>query len=240
MLMMQDEGTALAALDHSVVKGRYLIVETLLETVHDHYTSIILSNEVVSAAREGHTEVVRLLLEWNFEYSSWDGDSALNMAIGSASVDALDLLLKDGRFDVNEVCQEYGSPLHYAVRLAGKGVRPGQYMVSDAHKHAVRKKRQDILTLLVSDPSVDINKRDFGGNTALHLAAESMYPESVRTLLMHADVDLTLVDRDGLTALHRAMRSPHTSPATQIMHALLADPRCQQNDTSTFGHAAYY
>ncbi|XXG48808.1 hypothetical protein AAC387_Pa02g3154 [Persea americana] len=68
---------------------------------------------------------------------------------------------------------------------------------------AVRKKRESTLRSMLKRPefSMLINGPDYAGNTPMHLAAQHKYEEMVELLLKCKNVDLSVRNREGLTAL---------------------------------------
>ncbi|KAJ8645324.1 hypothetical protein MRB53_007072 [Persea americana] len=68
---------------------------------------------------------------------------------------------------------------------------------------AVRKKRESTLRSMLKRPEFRmlINGPDYAGNTPMHLAAQHKYEEMVELLLKCKNVDLSVRNREGLTAL---------------------------------------
>lgn len=228
------------------------------------------------AAKGGHTDTVRLMLPQDFSQTMPDERVALHLAIDNGRLEVVDILLKDGRFGVNQTCfanswtplefaihcadteimrrlleeeeldlnlvtDANGAPLHYAVCLANDGLGyKGKQMVSPGQKRAFIKRRQDVVQILLSDPRVNVNIRDTMYNTPLHLASPSIYPETTKRLLAHPNIDLALLDGEGCTALHRAVRAQFPMHALSTVKALLADPRCNINQTSSSGYTALH
>lgn len=70
---------------------------------------------------------------------------------------------------------------------------------------AARNDSPKIIEALIAVESVDVNAVDFNGETALHYAATYGFPNSVRALLKHPDIDVnTQSTISGITALHGA------------------------------------
>jgi len=61
-----------------------------------------------------------------------------------------------------------------------------------------------IVKLLLEQPSIDVNKPNFDGQTPLHGACESCYVEMVQLLLTHPNIKINEMDNEGLTALSHA------------------------------------
>ena len=62
----------------------------------------------------------------------------------------------------------------------------------------------DGVAALVNTGSIDINRQDNGGRTALSWAAASGYSEIVDILIRQSQIDLAIIDEDGKTALAHA------------------------------------
>ena len=77
-------------------------------------------------------------------------------------------------------------------------------MQSDDHLAAERG-HIDIVTLLLQNPSIDVNAQDINGQTALGWAVLNEHIEIVSTLLQNPDVRTDIADIDGMTPLSRAI-----------------------------------
>ncbi|MBA8667897.1 ankyrin repeat domain-containing protein [Holosporaceae bacterium 'Namur'] len=73
---------------------------------------------------------------------------------------------------------------------------------------AVSIKRDDIVKFLLSQPGINVNIRDYHGNTPLHTAADSGYTEIVK-LLLAKGADVNLTNREGKTPLYESISTPH-------------------------------
>ena len=97
------------------------------------------------------------------------------------------------------------------VNIKDKGNRTGLMW-------AVRRKHNLIVRLLLEQPTVDLNRTDLNGETALHYAAVNGNVEAVQLLL--ADPRLTtanLQNKDGLTPAAYAIASKNVNALRELV-----------------------
>ncbi|MFN7098048.1 MAG: ankyrin repeat domain-containing protein, partial [Gammaproteobacteria bacterium] len=166
------------------------------------------------AARNGHLEIVKLLLDKGADVKEKNsyGETILYLVAGNDHLEMVNLLLTKGA-DVNEK-NEYGSTaLHGA---AAKG-------------------QLEIVKLLL-EKGADVKEKDDKGNTALHFAARNGHLEIVK-LLLDKGADVKEKDNDGNTALYRAVEQGHLN-IVQYLIALGADVNEKAKGAKTvFYHA---
>jgi hypothetical protein len=145
-----------------------------------------------SACRnEECAQFVRLLLHHGVDPNTLNPvlqKTPLHIAAELGYCDILQVLLQDGRLNLNSLTGSRQTALHIAVNKCG-----------EAGKDDVERYRQCIVLLLewpsnitewateVTDPKcpLDVNSMDWLGNTALHYAAENEDQETVLILLQH-------------------------------------------------------
>ncbi|KAL9041451.1 MAG: hypothetical protein Q9214_004106, partial [Letrouitia sp. 1 TL-2023] len=77
------------------------------------------------------------------------------------------------------------------------------------------------------EATVDVNARDKDGNTPLNLAALLGRPTTVRLLLGHKDIDDSLANYQGKTALDSA-RTPEISEQLQLARSMYIDAKIKE------------
>ena len=113
-------------------------------------------------------------------------DDDLSESIREGNVEEVrDFLANHPNFDINEAFDdmEY-TPLHIAC-------------LHDRHR---------IVSVLVEQAGIDVNKRDNDGSTPFNLACESDHLQVVKILLRDMRVDINMTDNEGRTPLWNACR----------------------------------
>lgn len=170
------------------------------------------------AVKDGKVKVVKLLLDAGADVSSLDGFhyyapechslleqaraareqeillsrlTPLHRAIMQQNPSALHELLQTGA-DVNMTDADGRTALHFALDLVNGSNQ-------DCRQNYIR-----CVTLLLSAPGVDVNRKNDTGDSALHLAVETESAECLQAVLSGLDVKLNDKNSDGDTALHIA------------------------------------
>ncbi|WP_264702196.1 ankyrin repeat domain-containing protein [Wolbachia endosymbiont (group A) of Volucella inflata] len=159
-------------------------------------------------------EMVRLLLRAGAtNVQNGCGFTPLHHTAECGYVQMVEILLKEGRTDVNARDKKGRTPLHYA---AGHG-----------HTQVVE---------VLLEEGADVNAQDEDKGTPLHYAAYSGHIEVVKHLIKK-EADVNVVDKYGRSPLHYAAENGYT----QVVEVLLeegADVNAQDEDKETPLHIA--
>jgi len=163
------------------------------------------------AARTGHTEVVKLLLDSNADVNAKrpTGVTPLHIAAQEGRTEVVKLLLVDNNAHVNAKCSDDGTtPLYIAAQ----------------------KTHPEVVKLLL-DNNADVNARcSDDGCTPLYIAAQEGHTEVVKLLLdNNADVNGRCTD-DGTTPLYTAAENGNTEVVK-----LLLDIKAKRNAKARSG-----
>ncbi|KAL2014073.1 hypothetical protein VTN00DRAFT_1598 [Thermoascus crustaceus] len=225
----------------SCYRGYYRLTKALIKRgapvkhavdLRDKEADYGILEPIVIAAKEGHLEIVRLLLDHGADIEAktfWmgkaEGGNALQAAARNGYIDIMELLLQRGADP--EVYDE--SDGEAPLLLAGDA-RTVQLLL----KHGANANVQDMETgrtalhncvrydwsaetetsaavadietmRTLLDHGTEINVRDVEGRTILHLAVESNLVEGVQ-FLCEQRVDVNIADREGLRAKDLAVR----------------------------------
>ena len=153
-----------------------------------------LDNSLQCAAFEGHTDIVKLLINSgaNVESLSPDSSNALQKACKGGHLEVAKLLIENGA-NVNISDRWIWTPLHHAAHGNHSGL-VALLLAHGANPHA-----QSPL-----------------GLTACHLAASRGNTDTVKLLLEH-NIDLKLITRDKRTVLHSAAESGYLEVITLLL-----------------------
>ena len=174
----------LVALEAASECGLLELVKLLLN--HSIGSKSALDSAVICASAEGHSEIVRLLVEYGASVSSLAGDSS----------NALQKACKGGHLGVAKILLQYSADPNISDR----------WMWSPLH-HAAHGSHYDLVALLLENDA-NPNSQTPLGLTACHLAASQGDANTV-TLLLNAGYDLGLTTRDKFTPLHKAAEEGH-------------------------------
>ena len=165
--------------------------------VRDGWTALM------HAARDGHTEVVKTLIEIgaNINIQNDNGDTALILAARRGLTEIVKILVENGA-DMNIKDSRYGRT---ALIYAAKDSRYGR----TALIYAAREGRTEVVKLLI-DNGANMNIKDSRyGRTALDMAAREGRTEVVK-LLIDNGANMNIKGRYGRTALDMAEGRGHT------------------------------
>ncbi|MBQ3526920.1 MAG: ankyrin repeat domain-containing protein [Akkermansia sp.] len=137
------------------------------------------------AARDGHTEIVKLLLAApgiEVNKAHMYGETPLYWAAFYSHTEIVKLLLAAPGIDVNKADWDGRTPLYQAAW----------------HGHT------ECVKQLLAAPGIDVNKADKNGITLLSRAAYEVHTECVKLLLAAPGIEVNKADKGGRTPLNRA------------------------------------
>jgi len=149
---------------------------------------------LLEAAKNGHTDIVRLLLDKGAKPNISDkyGDSPLMAAALKGHKEVVKLLIEKGA-DPNMIdCDEYAA-LHYAVSMG----------------------HNDVIQMLL-DNGADPNMTDCDEYAALHCAARMGHNDVIR-MLLDIGADPNISNEHGETPLHMAVISGYKNTAVLLL-----------------------
>lgn len=174
-----------AALCEAAQYGHHAVVRLLLDNVRNPRPALgkCLDSPLALAARNGHTEVVKMFLE-SSAYLEQDGSrsTALHLAVAGGHGSVVKVLLDSKDIDLKEACAESQlPPLHLAAKrghvtvvkqLLSHGADPEQstYEAMPLHYAAQNGHLNIAKQLLVAGATIDAS--DTSGFTPLHYAAQ--------------------------------------------------------------------
>ncbi|XP_067217780.1 transient receptor potential cation channel, subfamily N, member 1 [Chanodichthys erythropterus] len=168
------------------------------------------------AAEQGHTEVVRVLLQTNARVDVFDeeGKAAIHLAAEQGHQDIVDILLSHKAF-VNTKTKLGLTPLHLSARTGSARLVRLLVETHQAIVDALSLRKQTPLHLAAISGQLDvcssllnlkadITAADIHGQTPLHLAVENDHSEVVKLFLRHRPELATLANMEGATCTHIA------------------------------------
>ncbi|RSL60417.1 hypothetical protein CEP53_005440 [Fusarium sp. AF-6] len=185
------------AMEMAVDHGMLWAVRELL----DYDTSLISRADengrqpLHKACREGHLEIVNLLLQHgaDIEAKESDGSTPFDSACWKGHKDVVELLLSRGAN--SQGCDN-----------------DGWTSIRAATEH----KRLDVIEVLLNENPANINVADNKGETSLHVASGKGYV-AIMHLLLEKGADIEKPDKDGETPLHCASRNGRDETARLLM-----------------------
>jgi ankyrin repeat protein len=173
---------------------------------------------LIIASTEGHTEIVRLLIEKGADIKAIDtfDRTALIMAAASGWTEIVKILLENGA-DINAKDDTGDTALMWAVNqpetiklllengadVNAKEIFQGETALMMATTHG----QIEVVKLLL-EKGANINEKNFKGGTSLMLAAGRGETEIVE-LLLERGAEVNARDKNGLTALQSAKKAPN-------------------------------
>ena len=170
------------------------------------------------------------------------GWSALHYVSRHNKTDTLRTLMKQPGLDFNKVTLKYKTPLilasiygHHDILRTLSGVRGLEVNYRGMKKYewaalhyAVYYNDLECVKILSQVPGVDINLRNYDGNTPLSLALKNNHVDILRVLLAQPDLDLTVTDGNGLDVAHLVV-GHHSGEALTCLELLSRDKRVDWN-----------
>ena len=202
-------------LTRAASKGKLNVVQLLLERgANIELKNASKDTPLKAAAREGQLEVVRYLLQKgaNANVTGSKGSTPLTSATYGNHLAVIALLLKNGAILKQAENKAEWSLLHYAAN----------YNHTNLIQYYLEK-------------GLDINKKSASGWTALALAADKGFEESVKELLKHNNIKVDLYTKRKSTPLILAAANGHTKVVK-----LLLDARANINAVNRKKHSAVW
>lgn len=172
------------ALEAASECGLLELVKFLLD--HSVGSDGAIDSAVICASAEGHTDVVRLLIERGASVQCLTRDSS----------NALQRACKGGHLEVAKILLQHGANAN----------TPDRWMWTPIH-HAAHGRHSALVALLLENGANQSSQTPLG-LTACHLAASRGDAETI-TMLLDASYDLGRTTRDKHTALHKAAEERH-------------------------------
>jgi ankyrin repeat protein len=164
---------------------------------------------MLTAAREGRLDIVRLLLDLGMNADIVDEGEmrALNIAAGSGAVDIVKLLLEHGA-DIDRPTKQYGGPLgfaaHFGKRATAEVLAP---LSRDVHNLVFLSMTARLRELFAAEPQLVNLAHPRSGATPLFAlpAEESAALDMARFLLEHG-ADPRARSKEGATPVEAARK----------------------------------
>ena len=195
-------------LDYAVTKKRTEVIELLRSKGGKTAKEQLAAENIFAAAEVGDLEAIKKHLEGGVDVNGANkgGYTALHMAVRRGQKEAVALLLEKG---ANVNAERKGkTPLEFAGKneeiaallrekggKTGKEIKAAGSIFSAAQNGLV----DAVKTHLAA--GVDVNAKNKGGYTALHLASKKGHVE-VAKVLLEAKADIAAASKSGKTALH--------------------------------------
>jgi ankyrin repeat protein len=214
--LLLDAGAAVNAkdgknktpLDYALSKKRTELTELLRSKGGKTTKELAAAENIFAAADVGDLEAIKKHLEGGEDVNAANkqGYTALHMAVRRGQKDAAALLLEKGAnvnaerkgkttLDFAGKNEEIAALLREKGGKTGKEIKAAGSIFSAAQSGLV----DAVKTHLAG--GADVNAKNKGGYTALHLAAKKGHVE-VAKVLLEAKADIGLVSKSGKTALH--------------------------------------
>uniref|UniRef100_A0A096MEH6 E3 ubiquitin-protein ligase MIB2 n=1 Tax=Poecilia formosa TaxID=48698 RepID=A0A096MEH6_POEFO len=189
------------------------------------------------AAHQGHTEVVKTLLQANssVEVKDEDGDTALHYTAFGNQAEIARLLLSKGA-NVNVLNNSMCTALHIAVNKGFTDVvrvlteHAADVNLQDSYgdtplHDAIAKDFRSIIEILVVVPNIDFTQQNHRGFNLLHHAALKGNKLATEKILGRARQLVDVKKEDGFSALHLAALNNHRD----VAEVLIKEGRCDVN-----------
>ncbi|NP_899192.1 transient receptor potential cation channel, subfamily N, member 1 [Danio rerio] len=238
-------------LHYSARVGNTAVLQEMLRNVPTNQIQTAINKHskngwspLLLAADQGHTEVVKILLQNNARVDVFDeeGKAAIHLAAQRGHQDIVDVLLSQKAF-VNAKTKQGLTPLHLSAQNGS--ARLVRLLVENhqASVDALSLRKQTPLHLAAMSGQLDvcssllnlradITATDSRGQTPLHLAAESDHSEVVKLFLRLRPELSTLANEDGSTCTHIAAAKGSVSVIRELL-------MFNQGGVGTLNHKAH-
>ncbi|KAK7139556.1 hypothetical protein R3I93_016630 [Phoxinus phoxinus] len=223
-------------LHYSARVGNTAVLQEMLSNVPTSQLQTAINKHTESgwsplllAADQGHTEVVRVLLQNNARVDVFDeeGKAAIHLAAEQGHQDIVDILLSHKAF-VNTKTKLGLTPLHLSARSGSARLVRLLVETHQASVDALSLRKQTPLHLAavggqldvcssLLNLNADITAADIRGQTPLHLAAESDHSEVVKLFLRLRPELATLANMEGATCAHIAAAKGSASVIRELL-----------------------
>jgi len=142
-------------------------------------------------------------------------EQGLWQACTDGDLEAARKMADDPAIDVNWVGQDRGdTPLHRACRF----------------------RRLEIVTVLLAQVKIEVNKGNKGGASSLFLASQEGHKEVISLLLADPRIDPNKPSKNGVTPFYVACQNGHN----EVVSLLLADPRIDPKKPNNNGATPFF
>ncbi|ROI69406.1 Ankyrin-3 [Anabarilius grahami] len=210
-------------LHYSARVGNTAVLQEMLSNVPTNQLQTAINKHakngwspLLLAAEQGHTEVVRVLLQNDARVDVFDeeGKAAIHLAAEQGHQDIVDILLSHKAF-VNAKTKLGLTPLHLSAQSGSAQLVRLLVETHQASVDALSLRKQTPLHLAAISGQLDVcssllnlkadvTAADIHGQTPLHLAAENDHSEVVKLFLRHRPELATLANMEGATCAHIA------------------------------------
>jgi ankyrin repeat protein len=186
------------------------------------------------ACREGHLEIVKLLLsrqDIDVKAATKNVSSPFYAACKNGHTQVVTELLADARIDPNQKTKTGFTPLHIACSSSKEKVvqllLQDPRVIKDAEDdegrtpfHIVCERGASQITQMFLDiPGIDINKADKVGSTPFFAACINNHLVIVAQLLAFRHLDVNKATKDGRTPFYAACRNGHVSIVRRLLQS---------------------
>ncbi|CAL4948018.1 unnamed protein product [Urochloa decumbens] len=201
-------------------------------------------NALHAAVRNGNSDIAKKIMEtrpWLARQENGFCNTPMHLSVQWDKVNVLRVLLEHDPSLGYVVSSKDGQPLIVSAARRGhvdaarellKHCPDAPYANNDMtclHK-AIRDEQTEFIEFALRSPQLGklVNMRDTNGDTALHLAVRKCNPKIVSALLLHKDIDVTVLNKNGVPAiwtLENATNHPKTLNWNEVSMLMLKADR---------------